>query len=140
MRLTANSAPVTVKAMRPAYRYPSPPARCAARPVTGSAEILKASLPIVDAVATTLTHHTEFTLIEVGVYYTPPIHVFLTPVLLVLSAVKFVLVVGFYMHLKFDNRLFSALFSLGLIIAGSLMISLLFLFRSYFVEALLHPQ
>ncbi len=33
---------------------------------TGSAEILKASLPIVDAVATTLTHHTEFTLIEVG--------------------------------------------------------------------------
>ena len=33
---------------------------------TGSAEILKASLPIVDAVAVTLTHHAEFTLIEVG--------------------------------------------------------------------------
>lgn len=80
------------------------------------------------------------TLIEVGVYYTPPIHQFLTPVLLVLSAVKFVLVVGFYMHLKFDNRLFSALFSLGLIIAGSLMISLLFLFRSYFVQAILQPK
>jgi len=80
------------------------------------------------------------TLIEVGVYYTEPLHVYLTAVLLVLSAVKFVLVVAFYMHLKFDNRLFAALFSLGLIIAGSLMISLLFLFRSYFVEALLHAQ
>ena len=33
---------------------------------TGSAEILKESLSIVDAVATTLTHHTEFTMIEVG--------------------------------------------------------------------------
>jgi OmpA-OmpF porin, OOP family len=32
---------------------------------TGSAEILKESFPIVDAVATTLTHHPEFTLIEV---------------------------------------------------------------------------
>lgn len=80
------------------------------------------------------------TLIEVGVYYTEPLHAYLTAVLLVLSAAKFVLVVGFYMHLKFDNRLFSALFCLGLIIAGSLMISLLFLFRSYFVEAILHAQ
>jgi outer membrane protein OmpA-like peptidoglycan-associated protein len=33
---------------------------------TGSAEILKASFSIVDAVATTLTHHAEFTLIEVS--------------------------------------------------------------------------
>jgi OmpA-OmpF porin, OOP family len=32
---------------------------------TGSAEILKDSIPIVDAVATTLIHHPEFTLIEV---------------------------------------------------------------------------
>jgi outer membrane protein OmpA-like peptidoglycan-associated protein len=32
---------------------------------TGSAEILQQSLPIVDAVATTLTHHPEFKLIEV---------------------------------------------------------------------------
>jgi len=83
---------------------------------------------------------TILTLFEVGVYYFQPLHFMLTTVLLVLSSVKFVLVVLFYMHLKFDNRVFSALFTLGLVIAGSLMISLLFLSRSYFIVALSHPQ
>jgi len=44
------------------------------------------------------------TLIEVGVFYVPAFQGVLVPVLLVLSAVKFTLVVMFYMHLKFDNR------------------------------------
>src|SRR5579859_5866620 len=58
---------------------------------------------------------TILTLFEVAVYYLKPIHVYLVPVLIVLSTTKFVLVVLFYMHLKFDNKLFSALFTLGLI-------------------------
>ena len=33
-----------------------------------------------------------------------------TPVILALSAVKFVLVVAFYMHLKYDSKLFSGIF------------------------------
>jgi len=38
------------------------------------------------------------------VFYVPTFQSVLVPVLLVLSAVKFTLVVMFYMHLKFDNR------------------------------------
>jgi len=68
---------------------------------------------------------------EVWVYYQTGLRSVLTPILLALSSVKFVLVVLFYMHLKFDNRVFSALFTLGLIIAGSLLVSLIVLFHAY---------
>jgi cytochrome c oxidase subunit 4 len=71
------------------------------------------------------------TAFEVWVYYQKALANALTPILLVLSAVKFALVVLFYMHLKFDNRLFSTLFTLGLIIAGSLMLSLIVMFHAY---------
>jgi len=68
---------------------------------------------------------------EVWVYYQNGLRNVLTPVLLTLSAVKFALVVLFFMHLKFDNRLFSILFTLGLVIGGSILISLILLFRAY---------
>jgi cytochrome c oxidase subunit 4 len=76
------------------------------------------------------------TLIEVWVYYQPELSRFLIPVLLVLSAMKFALVVLFYMHLKFDNRLFSALFTLGMTIAGCIIIALIVLFRAYLFAGL----
>ena len=72
------------------------------------------------------------TAIEVAVYYSKELHPVLVPILLSLSAVKFALVVLFYMHLKFDSRIFSALFTLGLMIAGSIIVALIILFRSYF--------
>ena len=50
------------------------------------------------------------------------------PSLLIMSAVKFAIVVMFYMHLKYDHRLFRALFTGPLIIAVVTIISLLFLF------------
>jgi cytochrome c oxidase subunit IV len=68
------------------------------------------------------------TLIEVGVFYVPTFQPVLVPVLLVLSALKFVLVVMFYMHLKFDNRFFTFLFTGPLLLAIGVMIGLLFLF------------
>lgn len=80
-------------------------------------------------IATILAILTAF---EVTVYYMQSIRLYLVPILLTLSAIKFVLVVLFYMHLKFDSRLFSALFTLGLLIAGTILVSLLVLFRSYF--------
>jgi len=40
---------------------------------------------------------------------------FLVPALLIMMAVKFFIVVSYFMHLKFDNRLFGAMFYLGLI-------------------------
>lgn len=37
-----------------------------------------------------------------------------TPLLLILMAIKFVLVAGFFMHLRYDTRLFSRLMAVGL--------------------------
>ncbi|MGH7673525.1 MAG: cytochrome C oxidase subunit IV family protein [Gemmatimonadales bacterium] len=68
------------------------------------------------------------TLIEVGVFYVPAFQPALVPVLLVLSALKFALVVMFYMHLKFDSRFFTFLFGGPLLLAVGVMIGLLFLF------------
>jgi cytochrome c oxidase subunit 4 len=68
------------------------------------------------------------TLLEVGVFYVPAFQSALVPMLLVLSAVKFALVVMFYMHLKFDNKFFAFLFGGPLLLGLLVVISLLFLF------------
>src|SRR5438093_458129 len=68
------------------------------------------------------------TLIEVGVFYVPAFHAVLVPVLLVLSATKFALVVMFYMHLKADSKFFTFLFGVPLLLAVGVMVALLFLF------------
>src|SRR6267143_1561001 len=68
------------------------------------------------------------TLIEVGVFYVPAFQNVLVPLLLVLSAVKFTLVVMFYMHLKFDNRFFAFLFGGPLLLALVVVVSLLLIF------------
>ena len=77
---------------------------------------------------------TILTVLEVWVYYTPlqntPVF---TPVLLILSAIKFAIVVMFYMHLKYDHRLFRALFTGPLMVAIITLISLLFLFGAFSV-------
>jgi cytochrome c oxidase subunit 4 len=42
---------------------------------------------------------------------------FLIPALMVMMSVKFALVVGFFMHLRFDNRLLTWVFVAGLFLA-----------------------
>ena len=54
--------------------------------------------------------------LEVATYYVDFGALFL-PSLLLMMAVKFVIVVSFFMHLKFDNKLFSWVFYAGLILA-----------------------
>ncbi len=56
------------------------------------------------AIATILT---VLTAVEVAVFYIPSMKPMLVPTLLTLSAVKLALEAMFYMHLKFDHRLFS---------------------------------
>jgi cytochrome c oxidase subunit 4 len=66
---------------------------------------------------------------EVWIYYTPIKQTRLfAPTLLTFSAVKFAIVVMFYMHLKYDARIFRGLFLGPLTIAIIVLISLLFLF------------
>lgn len=65
---------------------------------------------------------------EVSVYYMQPLRPILPPLLIVLSAIKFALVVMFYMHLKFDHRLFTGMFLFGLSAAAFTIIAFLALF------------
>ena len=65
------------------------------------------------------------TAIEVAIFYIDALRPILIPVFLILSAVKFVIVAMFYMHLKFDSRLFTGAFIFGLLIAASITIALM---------------
>ncbi|MBV8718050.1 MAG: cytochrome C oxidase subunit IV family protein [Chloroflexi bacterium] len=71
------------------------------------------------------------TVAEVFFYTQESVRAFLVPLLLVLSASKFVMVVGFYMHLKFDHPLFLGVFGFGLMVGGSIITALMFLFGQY---------
>ncbi len=71
---------------------------------------------------------TVLTAIEVAVFYVPSMKPILVPTLLVLSTIKFSLVAMFYMHLKFDHRLFSWLFVVPMAIAAMVILALLKLF------------
>ena len=71
------------------------------------------------------------TSIEVAIYYIPALKSVLVPVLLVLSAIKFLIVIGYFMHLKFDNRLFAGIFLSGLGIGIGVVLSFLALFDRF---------
>ncbi len=60
------------------------------------------------------------TIAEVAIYYAGIAHSLLVAIIVVLGVLKFSLVVLWFMHLKFDNRLFSTLFLMGLIAAMAL--------------------
>ncbi|MCH7577011.1 MAG: cytochrome C oxidase subunit IV family protein [Chloroflexi bacterium] len=65
------------------------------------------------------------TAVEVGIYYVEAIEDALVPILIALSALKFTLVVMWFMHLKFDNRVFSWLLAGGLALIGLLLVVVL---------------
>jgi cytochrome c oxidase subunit 4 len=73
---------------------------------------------------------TLITVVEVWIYYIPAITSsrLFVPMLLIMSAVKFATVVLFYMHLRYDHKLFRALFTGPLIIAAFTLLGLMFLF------------
>ena len=70
---------------------------------------------------------TVITAIEVAVFYVPALHPFLAPILLTLSALKFGIVAMWYMHLKFDPRLYSWVFVVPMIFAAAIILSLIVL-------------
>ena len=59
------------------------------------------------------------TALEVAIYYIEAVGDALVPMLLVLSAAKFAAVVGYFMHLKFDDRRFRWIFVFGLGVAAA---------------------
>ena len=73
---------------------------------------------------------TLITAIEVSAYYLPAWETsrIYVPSMLILSSIKFVLVILFYMHLKYDHKLFKVLFYGPFLIAAVTILALLFLF------------
>ncbi|MGQ0561388.1 MAG: cytochrome C oxidase subunit IV family protein [Gemmatimonadota bacterium] len=72
---------------------------------------------------------TVITAIEVAIFYIPALANVIVPALLVLSAAKFLIVVLFYMHLKFDNPIFGRVFYAPLFLALLVVIGLIILFK-----------
>ena len=74
------------------------------------------------------------TAVEVTIYYIHAFRGVLVPALLTLSVAKFVAVVGYFMHLKFDDRRFRWMFIAGLVTVGSVVGALIAMFwtRQYF--------
>ena len=71
------------------------------------------------------------TALEVGIFYITALGRGIIPILVILSGSKFALVAMFYMHLRYDHRLFSTLFVGGLTLAAAVVFTLMVLF-SYF--------
>jgi cytochrome c oxidase subunit IV len=84
---------------------------------------------------------TIITAVEVVIYYIEGFRGFLVPALLVLSILKFLAVVAYFMHLKFDDKRFAWLFTAGLAISLSVMIAMVVMNHhgGYYAPVLLPP-
>ena len=72
------------------------------------------------------------TAVEVASLYIPGIpNPLLVASLLVMSALKFYLVVGFFMHLKYDHQIMRSLFVGPLIIAIAIILAIMALFSAF---------
>ncbi len=71
---------------------------------------------------------TAITLVEVWLFTVTTLGPYFVPILLILSAVKFVIVVGFFMHLRFDPKGFTWVFAAGMFLGIAVFMALLSLF------------
>ena len=68
---------------------------------------------------------------EVGIFYVEALGWGIVPVLVGLAGAKFALVAMFYMHLKYDSRLFTGIFVGGLLLAVLVFLSVMALFKVF---------
>ncbi len=74
---------------------------------------------------------TVVTAVEVWAFYWPIPAWLIVTSLIILSVMKFWLVVAFFMHLRYDHKMFSSLFVLGLVLAMGFVIGLITLFDNF---------
>lgn len=65
------------------------------------------------------------TFLEVVIYYVPTVRPLLVPALIILSLAKFIMVVGFFMHLKYDHRIYRSMFAAGMAVTLGVYLALL---------------
>lgn len=72
------------------------------------------------------------TIVEVGLYYLEWLGSgIIVPALIVLSTAKFILVVMYYMHLKFDHKIFTGIFLWGLFLAVATMLGMMAMYAAF---------
>lgn len=74
------------------------------------------------------------TVAEVAIYYIDDLRSILVEALLIMSAIKFVTVVSYFMHLKFDDRRLAWIFGLAMVVALSIVVALDVLFRHHEID------
>tara|TARA_B100000959_G_C14985319_1_gene625316 strand:- start:73 stop:543 length:471 start_codon:yes stop_codon:yes gene_type:complete len=70
------------------------------------------------------------TLIEVWWFTVPELRYMLAPAMLIFSIIKFALVVAFFMHLRFDHKMFSTIF-ITCMVVGILFFSVFLLLSAF---------
>lgn len=70
------------------------------------------------------------TAVEVATYFTE-LTLVITLSLIAMMVAKFIIVAGFFMHLRFDNPLFKRVFVFGLLLALAVFIVMLFAFEFF---------
>ena len=71
------------------------------------------------------------TAIEVGLYYVDLAKGLLITLLILLAGIKFTMVLMFFMHLKFDSKIFSWFFASAMAVAGVAFFVVLAMFRFF---------
>jgi len=87
-----------------------------------------ASIPAYMLVAAILVVVTS---LEVGLFYLDMIGELMVTIMIVLSIMKFGLVIGYFMHLKFEAPLFTYFFMAGVVLAVAISLAFLTLFTNF---------
>ena len=70
------------------------------------------------------------TALEIAAYYLEEqLGATAVPIIMILSALKFILVVAFYMHLKYDSKIFSGIFLFPMALATLVIVGLFLLYH-----------
>ncbi|MFA6961686.1 MAG: cytochrome C oxidase subunit IV family protein [Opitutaceae bacterium] len=69
--------------------------------------------------------------VEIILVYIPLVKWLIVSILVTLSLVKFMLVIFIFMHLKWDKRLCTILFFIGLVLAGGTVAALMAIFNAH---------
>ena len=74
------------------------------------------------------------TLVEVAIYYVESLEGILVPALIIMSIGKFITVVAYFMHLKFDDRRLAYIFGAAMVVSISVVLAMMVMQRTHYID------